>query len=165
MNASNTLALVSMRPAPRRARFMRSAPRIGSVEATLKRLADGLLAPEALPTMNRHIADDGAGWRGPRGVFRSIPSKESTNEHERHTARRVAVHHDERRRIALLQGLGSARRAADRLQPWMAAERGQLGFATDVLRGPRLSRRCARPPWSRPLQPAVGRPRHGPLRG
>src|SRR5690606_4881527 len=91
-----TLALVSMRPAPRRARFMRSAPRIGSVEATLKRLADGLLAPEALPTMNRHIADDGAGWRGPRGVFRSIPSKESTNEHERHTARRVAVHHDER---------------------------------------------------------------------
>src|SRR5690606_41663243 len=117
MNASNTLALVSMRPAPRRARFMRSAPRIGSVEATLKRLADGLLAPEALPTMNRHIADDGAGWRGPRGVFRSIPSEESTNEHERHTASRVAVHHAGRPRIAPLQGSRAAGGRAESLRP------------------------------------------------
>ena len=39
----------------------------------------------------------------------------------------MAIHHHQRRHRNLLQGLGSEGRAADRLPPWLAAQRRRLG--------------------------------------
>src|SRR5690349_5685071 len=62
----------------------------------------------------------------------------------------------------LLQGLG--RWPARRLPPRLAAERGRLGRADDVLPAARLPRHRARPSRARPLQSDAGRPRDGYLR-
>ena len=67
----------------------------------------------------------------------------------------MGVRDDRGRHRDLLQGLGH--RAADHVPPRVAAELRRLGRAADVLRPARLPRGRPRPPWSRPVQPDVGR--------
>ncbi len=62
-------------------------------------------------------------------------------------------YHHQRRHQYLLQGLGY--RHAGSVQPRLAGQLGQLGITNAVSGIPRLPLHCPRPPWPRPLKPAL----------
>src|SRR5680860_627545 len=114
-------------------------------------------APRQIPLADRRRLRQitASGWPKPDNKLPLSPAE--IGESERRTARRRfdrqrsdqnAYRHDQRWCRDLLQGLGFG--AADRFQPWLAALRGRLGRADDVLLEQGLPRHCPRPagPWA-----------------